>query len=114
MNKIGTTTSGTVIVEMTAAQFDALVQAQTQKTSAAVAAQDGAAKMSLAQKAAFVRERLPKLKPKKKDGVVHSIAAMFQFSGGIAESETQDIIARLQKEKFLVIDKAGKVTYAQV
>jgi len=52
-----------------------------------------------------------KLKPKKKDGVVHSISAMFQFTGGITEAEIKEIIGRLQREKFFAINESGCVTY---
>ena len=38
----------------------------------------------------------------------------FQFTGGIAASEIAEITARLQKEKFLVIDNTGRVDYKTV
>lgn len=107
MKKIGTTSSGTVIVEMSAAQFDALAHFQ----GASALPPSAPVAMSGAARAVYVRERIAKLSPKKKDGVARSIAAMFQFTGGISEADIQDVIARLQKEKFFAIDETGRVTY---
>ena len=106
MNRIGTTASGTVIVEMSAEQFEALAQLKgTPPTAPTVD------KMSVAERVEFVRARLAKLKPRKKEGVAHSITTMFQFTGGIPDVQVEVIIVRLQKEKFFVIDEAGRVTY---
>lgn len=106
MKRIGTTSSGTVIVEMTAAQFDALTQIQGKAD-----VQPAADKMSVAEKVAYVRERIAKLGPKKKERVARSISAMFQFTGGISEADIEEIVVRLQKEKFFAIDETGHVTY---
>ncbi len=106
MKKIGTTSSGRVIVEMTAAQFDALTQLQLKAD-----VQPPAGKMSIAEKVAYVRERIAKLSPKKKEGLAHSISAMFQFTGGISEADIEEIVVRLKKEKVFAIDETGRVTY---
>jgi len=106
MKKIGTTSSGTVIIEMSTAQFDALSQLQVSQD-----AQPAIVKMSITDRVSYVRERLAKLSPKRKEGVARSIAAMFQFSGGIAEADVETIINRLQKEKFLAVNETGRVTY---
>lgn len=106
MNKIGTTTSGTVIVEMTAAQFDALSQFQ-----GAAVMPSAVVKMPIAERVAYVRERIVKLSPKKKEGVARSIAAMFQFTGGISDADIEEVIVRLQREKFFAIDETGHVAY---
>jgi hypothetical protein len=106
MKKIGTTLAGTVIVEMSAAQFEALAQLQS---TPKVTPDDSA--MSLAERVDFVRERILKLSPKKREGVARSISAMFQFTGGVSESDVDEIIGRLQKEKFFAIDESGRVTY---
>jgi hypothetical protein len=111
MKKIGTTSSGMVIVEMTATQFDALAQIQTPPTTATSGAHLEAVKMTPAERVSYVRERIAKLKPKKKDGVVRSVTAMFQFTGGITEPEIQRIIDGLQQEKFITIDGNERVTY---
>jgi hypothetical protein len=111
MKKIGTTSSGSVIVEMTAAQFEALSQLQPAPITEASTAQPDVAKMTTTEKVAYVRERIMKLKPKKKDGVARSISAMFQFNGGIEEQELQKIIGCLQKENVFTFDEVGRVTY---
>jgi hypothetical protein len=113
MKKIGTTSSGTVIVEMTAAQFEALAQIQAPPTATTPAAHAAAVKMTPAERVSYVRERIIKLQPKKKDAVVRSITAMFQFTGGIADQEIQRIIGTLQKEKFFAIDGNERITYRE-
>jgi hypothetical protein len=108
MKRNGTTSSGSVVVEMTAAQFDVL--SRRQKASPT---EPTAETMSLADRVTYVRDRIVKLKPKKREGVAHSISAMFQFTGGIAETDIEEIIARLQRENHLIVDEAGRVTYSQ-
>jgi len=111
MKKIGMTPTGNVIVEMSAAQYDALVQIQSPQNHANSEAKPEASKMTLAEKVAYVRERIIKLKPKKRDGVVNSISVMFQFTGGLQEQEIQKVITSLQREKFFTIDADGGVRY---
>ena len=120
MKKIGTTLSGTVIVEMTAVQYDALAQIHapapppsTPPVTAKPEVVAEVAQMSPTDRVAFVRERISKLRPKKKEGVVRSITAMFQFTGGIDDREIQRVIAALQKSKFFAIDGEGRVTYTE-
>jgi hypothetical protein len=108
MKKIGTTASGTVIVEMSAEQFEAL-----SKLKGTPPPPPTAATMSVAEKVEYARPRIAKLNPKKKEAVARSITAMFQFTGGIPDAQVDEIIARLQKEKFFVIDEAGRVTYTK-
>jgi len=122
MKKIGVTSAGTVIVEMSGAQFDALMQihtpqqpppAQPQPAAAAApaVAKDSVASMTPAQLIDYVAKRIGKLKPKRKDALVHSIETMFRLTGGIDASTTERVIAGLQKSKFITVDAAGKVTY---
>ena len=59
----------------------------------------------------YVFERLIKLKPTKKSSLKNSIAAMFQFQGGISESEQEKIIFQLQKLKYIHIDANNRVTF---
>jgi len=61
----------------------------------------------------FVAERLRKLKPSKKDGVLNSIGAMFQFRGGISEEDKEKMFAALVKAREIVVTEAGKVTYPE-
>lgn len=69
--------------------------------------------MNHSDRAGFVAERLRKLGPKKKDGVIRSIESMFQFSGGIEASEVDEVLCTLQRQKFFEISPSGAVTYCQ-
>ncbi len=60
----------------------------------------------------YVIERLPKSKPKKKSSLVNSIKAMFQFQGGVSDSDVNKIISELQKRKYLKIEQ-NNVSYLQ-
>lgn len=138
MKKIGTTSSGTVIVEMSAAQFDALTQIhaplqtpptqpppapKTQPAAPAAktvspavmtaAAKDSASSMTPAQLIDYVAKRIVKLKPKKRDALVHSIETMFRLTGGIDAPTIERVIAGLQKSQCISIDAANKVTYKE-
>lgn len=106
MKKIGTTTSGSVIVEMTTQEYDAIQQLQvggSAPSPKAASTPEIAPRMNHSERSSYVAERLKKLSPKKKDGVVRSIEAMFQFGGGIDASEVEKVIATLQKQKFFSI-----------
>jgi len=143
MKKIGVTSSGTVIVEMSVAQFDALMQIHTPqqtplaqpptpqpppapKTQPAAPAaktespailtalvKDSASSMTPAQLVDYVAKRIGKLKPKKRDALIHSIETMFRMTGGIDALAIERVIAGLQKSKFITVDAAGKVTYSK-
>lgn len=58
----------------------------------------------------YVIERLLKLKPAKKGSLVNSIKSMFQFQGGISDSDIEKIISELEKRKVLKIEQ-NKVSY---
>ena len=58
----------------------------------------------------YVVERMLKLKPVKKQSLINSIKAMFQFQGGISDSDTDKIISELQKRKHIKIEQ-NKVFY---
>ena len=121
MNRIGTTTTGNVIVEMTPLEFEALEQikgtspATTVKAPAAPISapegQPGAAQMSHPELVEYVAVRLQKLKAKKKDAVVRSVEAMFQFTGGIGMPTVEKVLATLQHQGIVVISSDGKVSY---
>jgi len=58
----------------------------------------------------YVADRLYKLRPGKRAGVVNAIVAMFQFQGGISEDDVESLIADLQSEGYLSLD-GGRVVY---
>jgi len=58
----------------------------------------------------YIKERLLKSKPSKKQSLSNFINAVFQFQGGITASDVETLIAKLIKEKFITID-GSKVIY---
>lgn len=116
MKKIGNTITGSVIVEMTLQEFEALAQLQgasTMPPPRKPGDPTGAATMTHTEKVAYIAERLKKLSPKKWDSVVRSIEAMFQFNGGIEKKEVDRVIKALETTKFFSISPDGKVTYPE-
>lgn len=59
----------------------------------------------------YVAERLVKLRPSKKTGVLNSISAMFQFQGGISEEDRDRLVSALIKGGYISIDGNSKVQY---
>ncbi len=114
MKKIGNTSTGSIIVEMAIDEYEALQRLQGLQQDSP-RPQEGAngprESMTPAERVAYVAERLKKLQPKKKDGVVRSIAAMFQFSGGIPPADIERVVTTLMKQKFFHVDPTGKVSY---
>jgi hypothetical protein len=53
----------------------------------------------------YVIERLLKLRPVKKTLLSNSIKAMYQFQGGISDSDIEKIISELQKLKYIKIEE---------
>ena len=53
----------------------------------------------------YVIERLLKLRPVKKTSLSNSIKAMYQFQGGISDSDIEKIISELQKLKYIKIEE---------
>jgi hypothetical protein len=62
----------------------------------------------------YVADRLRKLKPSKKDALFNSIAAMFQFQGGISDGDKERIFSELQKRGHIVVAGSGRVQYPEV
>jgi hypothetical protein len=58
----------------------------------------------------YVTERLSKLKPVKVKPLTNSIKSMFQFQGGISDSDVDKIIKELQKQKHIKLDN-NNVSY---
>lgn len=61
----------------------------------------------------YVAERLRKLKPSKRDAVLNSIGAMFQFRGGIADADKERIFAALVATRNLTVTDSGRVGYPE-
>ena len=62
----------------------------------------------------YVADRLRKLKPSKKEALLNSIAAMFQFQGGISDGDKERIFSELQKRGHIVVAQDGRVQYPKV
>lgn len=59
----------------------------------------------------YVAERLRKLRPSKKEALLNSIGAMFQFQGGISDSDKERLFSALQKRRYIVLAENGRVQY---
>ena len=71
----------------------------------------GAAQALDAELINYVAERLQKLKPSKKSSLLNSVSAMFQFQGGIPDSDKEKILAELVKKRVVSIDQNNRVSY---
>ncbi len=58
----------------------------------------------------YVTDRLFKLKPVKVKSLTNSIKSMFQFQGGIPDSDVEDIIGELQKRNHIAVNN-NNVSY---
>ena len=61
----------------------------------------------------YVADRLRKLKPSKKETLLNSIGAMFQFQGGISDSDKERMFSELRKRKHIAVDENGRVQYPE-
>ena len=59
----------------------------------------------------YLASRLRKLKPGKKDAVLSSIAAMFQFQGGVSDQDKEKLFAELTRRKLITMDSGGRISY---
>jgi len=59
----------------------------------------------------YVAERLKKLRPAKKETLLNSIGAMFQFQGGISDIDKEKILSELLKERHITITENNRVQY---
>lgn len=62
----------------------------------------------------YVAQRIVKLRPSRKSGVLNAIGAMFQFQGGVSDQDKETIIKELIRRKVLAIDANSRVTYTCV
>lgn len=61
----------------------------------------------------YVAERLKKLRPSKKGALLNSIGAMFQFQGGISDSDKEKILSGLMKKGHITIVENNRVHYLE-
>jgi hypothetical protein len=61
----------------------------------------------------YVAARIAKLQPSRKQTLVNSVKAMFQFQGGISDDDVERIIAALIKRKLIHIDAQNRVEITQ-
>ncbi len=61
----------------------------------------------------YVAERIKKLRPTKKDSLLNSISAMFQFQGGISEHDREKLIVELQQKRHIKIEANNRVSYPE-
>lgn len=61
----------------------------------------------------FVAERLRKLKASRKDAVLNSIGAMFQFRGGISDEDKEKMFEALVKARAINVSESGKIMYPE-
>ena len=59
----------------------------------------------------YVADRLMKLKPSKKDGLLNSIGAMFQFQGGISDADKEKLFSELLEKKYITVSDNKRISY---
>ena len=59
----------------------------------------------------FVVERIRKLKPARKETLLNSISAMYQFQGGISDGDKERMLTELQRRGHIVVADNGRVQY---
>jgi hypothetical protein len=59
----------------------------------------------------YVSERLRKLKPTKKEAVLNSIGAMFQFQGGISDTDKERLFSELLRKRYLNVGANNRIEY---
>ena len=61
----------------------------------------------------YVADRLKKLKPSKKETLLNSIGAMFQFQGGISDDDKEKLLSELLKKRHFTITENNRVHYPE-
>lgn len=61
----------------------------------------------------YVANRLRKLKPSKKEALLNSIGAMFQFQGGISEGDKEKLFSELLKKRHISISENNRIHYPE-
>lgn len=61
----------------------------------------------------YVADRLRKLKPSKKETLLNSIGAMFQFQGGISEGDKEKLFSELLKKRHITVSDNNHIHYPE-
>jgi hypothetical protein len=61
----------------------------------------------------YVATRLLKLKPARKEGVLNSIGAMFQFQGGVSAGDKERLFTELVRMNHIHLDEHGRIRYGK-
>lgn len=61
----------------------------------------------------YVADRLKKLKPSKRETVLNSIGAMFQFQGGISDGDKEMLFSELVKKRHITITENNRIHYPE-
>jgi hypothetical protein len=59
----------------------------------------------------YVADRLGKLKPARKETLLNAIGAMFQFQGGVSDTDRESMFLELLKKRHITIGENGRVQY---
>jgi hypothetical protein len=117
MRKVGATASGSVIIEMSPIQFEALQKAMIPdplpERRPAQAGQSPVKTMALRSKLDHVRNCVLKLKPSNTHELIRSIKTVGPFTGGFAETEIKHLMTILEREGLFTICEKGRLTYKQ-
>lgn len=61
----------------------------------------------------YVADRLKKLKPSKKETLLNSIGAMFQFQGGISDGDKEKLFSELVKRRYITVTESNRIHYPE-
>lgn len=61
----------------------------------------------------YVADRLRKLKPSKKETLLNSIGAMFQFQGGISDGDKEKLFSELLKKRHITVSDNNRIHYPE-
>lgn len=61
----------------------------------------------------YVADRLKKLKPSKKEALLNSIGAMFQFQGGISDGDKEKLFSELLKKRHITVAENNRIHYPE-
>lgn len=59
----------------------------------------------------YVADRVRKLRPSKKDALLNSIGAMFQFQGGISDSDKERLYSELLQKRHITVTENNRIHY---